>query len=168
MKTDGKIYIIVTDRLPGGTMPPAPQPRPNPSPTEEGKEGDSGLLAHWARERMIGLVRRMAMTAVTYTVGNIGNFTGDYMLQTHVNEAINNVRGLINIGTAALAGFKVTGSPIGAVIGAGLEIANQGISAFTQIHSNLVQNSKTNYEIEQLRNRAGLNPTTDGSRGTEN
>ena len=36
------------------------------------------------------------------------------------------------------------------------------------MNSLMIANKKVNYEIAQVRDRAGLNSTLDGSRGTEN
>lgn len=162
MSADGKIYIVITDKMPAGGTPQTPTPtQPNQSDEKE------GLFAHWARTQILNTARKTAMTAVTYSMSNIGNFTGDYITQTHVNDSIANLRSFLRLGASTLAGFKV-GGPIGAVVGATIGVVNETISSFTTIHSAMVQNRKTNYEIEQLRNRAGLNATLDGSRGTEN
>lgn len=162
MNADGKIYIIVTDKLPGGT--------PTPTPTAQGQgqnKEDVGLFAHWARGRLLSTAKSIAIQSVNYSLANIGNFTGDYITQTHINETLSNIRGFAGIGMAALAGFKVAG-PMGAAVGAVLGTVNATVSSAFQINTQRVQNSRVNYEIEQLRNRAGMNPLMDGSRGTEN
>lgn len=161
MKNDGKIYIIVTDKLPAGGDTPAPA-----EPVTKEKKED--LFSHWARQRLLGEAKQLAQGAVMYSLHNIGNFTGDYITQAHVNNAMSAVSGLASIGTAALAGFKYTGSPIGAVIAASIAVINKVVSGAQTSYSNYVQNQKTNYEIEQLRERSGLNTLVDGSRGTEN
>lgn len=163
MKTDGKIYIIVTDKMPGGG-----EPIPVPKPPETKKDKKEDLFSHWARQRILEETKQLAKNAVMYSLHNIGNFTGDYITQGHVNDAVSAVSGIASIGTAALAGFKYTGSVWGAVIGASLAIVNRVVSGTQSAYSNYVQNQKTNYEIEQLRERSGLNTLLDGSRGTEN
>lgn len=167
MNADGKIYIVITDKLPGGT-----QPSPGSAPTQGGDRSDGPggeLLKHWARDRLINTAKHAAVSSVMYTLENIGNFTGDYITQTHVNDSISNLKGIIGIGSAALSGFLVTGgNPIGAVLGATLSVINTGVSSIERIHSVRVQNRKVNYEIEQLRDRVGMNAVLDGSRGTEN
>lgn len=162
MNADGKIYIIVTDKLPGGTPTPTPT-APNQGQSKE----DTGLFAHWARGRLLSTAKSIAIQSVNYSLANIGNFTGDYITQTHINETLGNIRGFAGIGMAALAGFKVAG-PMGAAVGAVLGTVNATVSSAFQINAQRVQNSRVNYEIEQLRNRAGMNPLMDGSRGTEN
>lgn len=162
MNSDGKIYIIVTDKLPSGTTP-----TPEGTDNQAGTKDKEGLLLHWAKGRIVNLVKQTATQAAMYSFNNIGNFTGDYITQAHVDNALYALNSAMSIGTAALAGFKVAG-PWGAVIGTSLEIVRQGVSTAFSIHSSLVQNRKTNYEIEQLRIRAGLNAALDGSRGTEN
>lgn len=161
MNADGKIYIIVTDKLPGGTSP-VPEPQ---EPEGNGKEKE-GALQHFARRRALNTLRSLAINSANYAISNIGNFTGDYETQADVQNAISAVRSFVSIGMSAMAGFKL-GGPWGAVIGATLEIANQGVNYLGTQISMHIQNQKTNYSLEQLRNRAGLNTLRDGSRGTE-
>ena len=165
MNADGKIYIVITDKMPGGA-----QPGPGSAPTQDGDRSDGPggeLLKHWARDRLISTAKQAAVSSVMYTLGNIGNFTGDYITQTHVNDSIANIRGIMGLGAATVSGFMM-GGPIGAVIGATLSVINTGVSSIERIHSARVQNRKVNYEIEQLRDRVGMNAVLDGSRGTEN
>lgn len=162
MKDDGKIYIIVTDKLPAGGNTPTPGDKKK---TE--KKSDEEMLEHWARNRLLSEVKQLATTAVNYSISNIGNFTGDYIAQTHINDALRSVRGFVSIATSTAAGFKV-GGPWGAVIGFSLGLVSESVSSAMQIHSNRVETNKVNYEIAQLRQRVGLNTTLDGSRGTQN
>ena len=54
MNADGKIYIIVTDKLPGGTSP-VPEPQ---APEGNGSGGgNGGTMLHWARSRMLSTVK---------------------------------------------------------------------------------------------------------------
>ena len=161
MNSDGKIYIIVTDKLPDGSSGQIV------NNTKKSEESDDELFAHWARDKIINTTKNIINSSVNYGITNIGNFTGDYITQTKINNAMHNLNALKSIGLGAVAGFKV-GGIYGAVIGASLSVINSSVSSIEMIHSNRVQNKKTNYEIEQLRNRAGLNTLLDWSRGTEN
>ena len=167
MNADGKIYIVITDKLPGSAPGPSPVPTTPSDTNKEGGNDSNSLFAHWARQRLIDSIKSTAMSAVRYTISNIGNFTGDYIAQTHVNDSIANLNGFKSVGLSILAGAKY-GGPIGAVVGGALGIINQTTSSLLQMHSQWVQNSKVNYEIAQLRDRVGMNATIDGSRGTEN
>lgn len=162
MKSDGKIYIIVTDKLPAGGDTPTPGDKKK---TE--KKSDEDMFEHWARDRLLSEVKQLATTAVNYSISNIGNFTGDYIAQTHINDALRGVRGFVSIAASTAAGFKV-GGPWGAVIGFSLGLVSESVSSAMQIHSNRVETNKMNYEIAQLRQRVGLNTALDGSRGTQN
>lgn len=161
MSADGKIYIIITNRLPNGMSP-------NPEEDEnQGGEGNSGqsLFSHWAKQRLINEAKSLATNSVMHTLHNIGNFTGDYMTQSHVNSALSAINGLIDIGTAAIAGAKF--GPAGAAIGAAIAIVNKGVSSGYALYQGYLENQRTNYEIRQLRDRSGMNALLDGSRGTE-
>jgi hypothetical protein len=161
MINDGKIYIVITDKLPNGNG--AGGVNADNSQKDQAEE----ITNHWARDRLIGETKSLIKKATMYQLSNIGNFTGDYITQTHVNDTISNVSSLANIGFSMLAGAKIAGG-IGAVVGLSLAVINQTATDIMRIHSVRIQNQKTNYEIEQLRNRAGLNSRLDGSRGTEN
>lgn len=163
MTNDGKIYIVITDKAPAEAGGNAVR---NTSSNKKNEEQDT-LFNHWARNHILSTVKNAGKQAINYSINNIGNFTGNYMTQTHVNEALNNIGGLMNIGATALAGFNIAG-PIGAIVGASLGVINQSVSSVLSINTRMIENNKTNYEIEQLRIRAGLNGLYDGSRGTEN
>lgn len=165
MNGDGKIYIIVTDKLPGGGEP-GPKPKPSPKKPERETLSDT-LMSHWAKSQLISEVKQLATTAVNYQLSNIGNFTGDYIQQTRVNDALRSLSGLTHIVSATVAGAKA-GGPWGAVIGFSLGVINQTISSALEMNSRRIEVNKTNYEIAQLRQRVGLNTVLDGSRGTEN
>ena len=163
MSNDGKIYIIVTDKLPNGNGNAPTESKPKVSNYKD----EEAMIKHWARNKLIGEAKSLLNTSVNYSLSNIGNFTGDYITQTHVNDAISNLNGFLNIGTSIYAGFKIGGA-YGAFIAGGLSLLNTGVTSALRIHSMKVANRKTNYEIEQLRKRSGLDSTMDGSRGTEN
>lgn len=162
MNADGKIYIIVTDKLPAGA---APGPGEGGEKKEKSKED---LLEHWVRKKLLDEGKHLAMSAASYSINNIGNFTGNYQLQMQVQESLGLVKSFASIGLAAFAGFKYTGSPWGAVIGASIAVINKGIDIGTTAYSNYVTQRKNDYAIAQLERRSGLNQYTDGSRGTEN
>lgn len=167
MNADGKIYIIVTDKLPGG-VGPGPGPSPAPSPKDDkNKKDDQDLFGHWARTQILSTVKRAANAAVSFSISNIGNLTGNYLGQTQVQESIALVHSMMGIGTTAAAGFAVGGVP-GAILGASLAVINQGISISQSLVSQNIQQRKANRELEQLRERAGMNQYIDWSRGTEN
>lgn len=165
MTNDGKIYIIVTDKIPSENQASINNNQiVNNTPTKQ----SGNLLKHWAQNNMIDLVKSTVNKAIMYQLSNVGNFTGNYMAQTHINNALSNLSSLTSIGTSALSGFLVTGSPIGALMGASLSLINSSVNGALNMNTLMIQNRQTNYEIAQLRDRAGLNSLKDNSRGTEN
>lgn len=164
MSSDGKIYIVITDKRPEGEGGSVIQSQ---SSSVQQEKNEYALIDHWAKGKLINEVKSLSRSAVMYSLNNIGNFTGNYIMQTQVNNTISNLSSLANIGVSAIAGAKMFGIP-GAIIAGSLAIINSNVSSALHIHSLRVENRKINYEIEQLRDRAGLNTTLDGSRGTEN
>ena len=159
---DGKLYIIVTDQVPGGQ---APVPGVETDKKDKEKEGS---LEKFASHKFFNFVESQAKQAINYSVSNIGNFTGNYIEQTHMSEALQGVNFLISLATSAYAGFKLSGgSPYGALIAAGITVASTAINTVQQHYAGLVDASRRNEEAAQLRTRAGLNSTNNGSRGTD-
>ena len=158
---DGKLYIIVTNQLPGGMTV---------TPGEESDKKDKdkeNVLADFAKHKFRNMIESQAKQALNYSINNIGNFTGDYVNQTHMSEALSFVNSVLDIGAAAYAGLKYTGHAAGAIIAAGVAIAGKAITVGEQYYAGYVANVRQNRAIAQLRDRAGLDGTNNGSRGTE-
>lgn len=168
---DGKIYIYISHEPPASGQGGAVAGANGASGTNGNGGGttttdNDSLMNHWARSHLLNTTKQIAKQAVTFSISNIGNFSGDYITQTHVKHSFDALSGLASVGMGALAGFKYGGGPIGAVIGASLAVVSQTITGITNIISGMVENSKINYEIAQLKDRSGLNTYVDGSRGT--
>lgn len=160
MADKNKLYITISDeRGGGGTIP-----TPKPDASKEKKERDT--LGRYIEHEMFHLVKSQATQSVNFALSNIGNFTGDYITQRKVNEAKQSASGIMTIGVSTIAGAKYGpwGAAIGFVVGA-VSVISGGVF---NVISNSVENAKENYNISQLRERAGLNSIYDGSRGTEN
>lgn len=162
---DGKLYIIVTDKMPN--QPDSPMP--NSDIDGNKKDDKENPLIKYAQHRFFNFIENEAKQIVSYTVNNIGNFTGDYQAQRNINAAINHVNKLMNIGNAAVSGFVMSGgNPVGALIGTTLAIAAEGVNMGMEALSLWVQENKNNRTIARLQERSGLSGLTNGSRGTEN
>lgn len=164
MADDGKIYITISDKRFGQNKAEADEQ--NKIDKEKKTDGESAF-DKYINHQVMHLARQQVTKFVHFSLGNIGNFTGDYVTQQRVNDLIASAQGFINIGTATIAGAKAggwVGAIIGFVVGTVTEVASSAYSTYEK----LINNKKTNYQIEQLRERAGLNALLDGSRGTEN
>lgn len=162
MANDGKIYIIITDKTPGGDG----QPGGSTIINKEDKSKNNAL-SDYAAHQFFNLITNQTKNIINYQLNNIGNFTGEYDTQRHVNFARQTISSLIGLGMAAISGAKYGGG-WGALIGVTVATTGMLINSGLQYNSDLLQNKKTNYEIAQLRDRSGLNTLKDGSRGTEN
>lgn len=158
MADSGKIYITISDTRNGsggGRTPDGPQ-----EPNEEKRNP----LASYARHRFYNFIESQAKQAVNYTIGNIGNFTGNYQVQRDMEQTMAAVNWLISTASAAYTGFKVTGSPIGAAVAVAISVGSGLINAGYREYAENFQNRKDNRNIEMMRNRLGLQGLTDGSR----
>ena len=105
-------------------------------------------------------------TYISFLVSNIGNFTGDYVTQQHVSDAMHVLNFVMDIGTAAGAG-AASGGWVGAAVGVALTITSKGITMGQEAYASWVEGARQNRDIAQLRSRAGLNSTNNGNRGTD-
>ena len=156
-----KLYITISDERGGGT------PTPQPSGSVKKEKEEIGIIGRYFEHEMFHLVKQQVTQSVNFALSNIGNFTGDYITQTRVNEAKQFVDGFVTIGNATIAGASVA-QGAGAIIGFIASTASLMTQGYYQDKLKRNEVSKMNYEIAQLRERAGLNSILDGSRGTEN
>lgn len=159
---DGKIYITISDRRFGSNKVEADEQQKQDKEKEK-----SNPLADFAKHQFFSLIKQQSMQAVNYTISNIGNFTGDYITQEQMQNSMQIISSMMNLATSAYAGFKMTGSVAGAAIAVGAQVIGTGINRVEQLYAGYVANARQNRAIAQLRARAGLNSTNNGSRGTE-
>ncbi len=159
---DGKLYIIVTDQLPGGQG----EPLPDESKTKNGKKDSENPVLEYAKHQFFSLVKSQAKQVVNASISNIGNFTGDYVQQQQTSNVINAMSSLIDIGMSVVAGVKM-GGPVGGLVALGVSGTTMGVSQGLQLYAGYQENARQNRAISILRTRAGLNSTNNGSRGTE-
>ena len=160
-KNDGKIYITISDTRGGKGGPGTGE-----VPVKKEKE-KKNPLADYAKHAFFNLIESQAKQAVTYTISNIGNFTGDYISQTHVQDSMEVLNSVINLGMSFAGGTVATGSPIGGLIAVGTQLIGKGISTGMQYYAGYVENVRINKNINLLRTRSGLNSSNNGSRGTD-
>lgn len=154
METDGKIYITISDErgIGDGEKETNYSLRPKKSQEELAKD--------YLKHQFFSLIKRETTQMVNYTLGNIGNFTGDFNTQ----RSINLVRKIASIGTSIGTG-AIAGSVYG-LAGVGALIATVGVitSEATSVYDEIVGVQKTNYSISRLREISGLDTLTNGSR----
>ena len=160
MANDGKIYITISDKRFGRNKAEAD------AQNDQDKEKEkSSPVKDYITHKFRNLIESQAKQAVSYTISNIGNFTGDYIKQAQVSNAVQLINFGIEFGTALAAGAKYGGP--GVAVAAAVFLIGKGISTGEQVYADYVENRKQNLAIDQLRTRAGLNSANNGSRGTD-
>ena len=167
MNSDGKIYIIVTDKLPDGGSGQITNVQSGSKTNISDKNMVSEAVDVWAVNNIMSTLKHIATREAMNQVSNYGNFTGDYITQQHINNSMSALSGLKSIGKAAVSG-ALFGGAIGAVIGVSLATVDNLNKNIIETRNNILSNNKQNYEISQLKNRTGLNSNINWSRGTEN
>lgn len=161
--TDGKIYITISDqRGKGGGYGGEPGTVIN----SKKQDNETTALGDYAKHEFFNLIKQNATKIVNYSIGNMGNFSGDYLAQTNINATMSNVSTLASYGLAAAAGAKY-GGPLGAAIAVGVKMVTDAVSFGLNERTNRAQYKKTNYEISKLKDLSGLNALIDVSRGTQ-
>ena len=151
-----KLYITISDKRGEDS---------NGNSAKE-KEKESDTLGRYAEHEVFHLLKSTASKTINYSISNIGNFTGDYITQRKVNMCKDAIDSAMTIGMSMIAGSKF--GPVGTAVGFVVGVASEVTGSVFEDISNRAENRKTNYNIEQLRDRVGLNTKLDGSRGTEN
>lgn len=156
---DGKIYITITDEPIQQNVNEVSGGGSNNSLPKAKTQDGVGVAGHYFLNIMESEVKAM----VNYSLGNIGNFTGNYITQNNVNSALRIGGKLIGLGTSIAAGAAM-GGPVGAVA-AGIAYTAGEITNFAlQEKSNNFAYKKQNREIDILRQMSGLDTLTNGSR----
>ena len=163
---DGKIYITISDRRFGTNKAEADEQNKTEKQQGDKESSQESLFGKFVYHQFFNLVESQAKQAVNYSIANIGNFTGDYTKQTHVAETMNILGMLKGLVVAGAAGGAAYG-PVGAAISMATFTIAKAISINQQVYAGQVENTRINNDIAQLRTRAGLNSSNNGSRGTE-
>lgn len=162
MANNSKLYVVITDKRPGGN---------SQSPggvTRVESEQKENKLNVFVEHEMMHIVKAEASKFVSFTTSNIGNFTGNYIVQEQINSAKESVSGITRVALSARAGLIASGgNPIGAAIGFAAGVLSLVGETVYETYMTDFNTRKTNYDIAQLRERSGLNTYTDMSRGTE-
>jgi len=135
---------------------------------ESGKAVKNGqFLSKYIMTRVFESGAHTIERAISESIQSIGYLSGDYIKETHWEEAQSLCQKISNIAvTAGVA--AATGHFVVAGIDIVVSSINIGIDSFNQNRKNQALVDGENYNGEQLSKRAGLSSTRDGSRGTEN
>lgn len=157
---DGKIYITISDTRGG-------------SGAGVNNDADTGSdkkqsIADFAKHKFLHLVDNEAKTFVNYSIGNIGNFTGNYQAQRDAQTAMSMMSEMINIGSSAVTAFSAFGGGVQGGIAAAITVAatvtSKAINFGLQEYAEQFENRRINRNIDYMRNRLGLEGLTNGSR----
>lgn len=155
----GKIYITISDERGKGVGDNEKRVKADEEREQERQQLVSGYVQH----EFYSLVKNKARQIANYTIGNVGFFTGDYQAQREINSALSLASSLKNIGMSIWTGAKVAGGA-GAIVAGVTTVASELITYGLQEHTANLENKRTNYNIDRLRQISGLDTLTNGSR----
>lgn len=165
MSKGSDIYITITDQPysqngDGGSNLGANN---QSSSTKSGSSGKNAVSI--IKHQFFNFVESQAKQFISYSIGNIGNFTGNYQTQRQMQEALRIGNMAKNIGMAAISGLTMTGgNPIGALVVAGIATASTAINLIYEDYSLTIQTKQQNREISMMRKISGLDALDNGSR----
>lgn len=170
---DGKIYITISDkRSEAGngvvnTEPTQNKPQKRATLPAELKVDinenlDAGI--RFLQHEMIHFAKQQASQFASYSIQNIGNFTGNYQAQRDVQNSLNIANMMSNIAMTGLSVAVTTGSPVLGGFAAAVAVGSYVINYDRQEKLNSFLVKKQNREVAILRDISGLNSLTNGGR----
>lgn len=158
---DGKIYITISDTRGGSGAGVS-------NDADTGGSDKKQTITDFAKHKFLHLVDNEAKTFVNYSIGNIGNFTGNYQAQRDAQTAMSMMSEMINIGSSAVTAFASFGGGMQGGIAAAITVAatvtTKAINFGLQEYAEQFNNRRINRNIDYMRNRLGLEGLTNGSR----
>lgn len=151
---DGRIYITISDTRENNAVGTQNSSVSSNNTSKEKITPEEALRIenlHRLEHSLVNNAQQIAM----YSIGNIGNFTGNYQAQREVNTALNLGKKVAHLGMA-----MATGNPVIIATTLLADVVNIGL----QEYSSYVENKKINYSIDRLRDISGLNTLKNGSR----
>lgn len=164
MANNGVIKIIFEE---GSNKTPGPKPINDKMSPESDKNKDADILKTAALSAMLYRAGRqlkdVTIDEVKRQIDLNFALTDNYMARQNMNIALGIIDkaggAVVSIGT----GFAIAG-PVGAVIGAGLEVVKTGLNIFHNYQQETINLHKMNVQLEFNRQRAGYSLTV-GARG---
>jgi len=156
---DGKIYITISDTRMGenGGVGTPEQPK------EKEKEKHKSV-GEYAKHQFFSLVKGQAQQIANYSIGNIGNFTGDFHAQRTAQMGMKFINVIKDSTMSFVGGATLTGTMTGGVVALAVVGMSMAISSGMQIYGEWFANKRQNYEISQLRDISGLDTLRNGGR----
>lgn len=164
---ESKLYITISDNRSGQKGGQDGYATPTSGNKGDKKDNSGNAATRYAEQQLFNLAKQTAVQSVNFAISNIGNLTGDYIAQRNVGVAKQSISGVVSVGMSTVGGASV-GGWVGAIVGFSVGVVSLIGSSVQSEIQNRLDTAKQNLEIAQLRDRAGLNATYDGSRGTEN
>ena len=160
---DGKIYITISDSR-GGSGAGVSSDADGASAGNKKEKS----IGKFVQKRFFDLVESEAKQVVNFSIGNIGDFYGNYQTQNDIQSAMRGVNFIINLATSAGGAFVTFGGGVQGAIAAAVAVAattiSTGVNLGMEIQKDKFNNRRINKNIEIMRQRIGLEGLTDGSR----
>lgn len=163
MADTGKIYITISDTRGGSGNGVSNSSDTGYQSGSSGAASSSGSSSESAfkiiaKTQFANFVINQTKSVVAYAIGNIGNFTGDYVAQHNIQTGLQHI---------SIIGNIVNAYKEGGILGGIIATASPFAADLMRMNREIIQNKKVNREIDMIRQRSGLNTLKDGSRGTE-
>ena len=151
-----KLYITISNKSGGnGSGDSDSKKKKEKDPASEFKS----YLVH----QSLDLIKSKTLSAIDKAVNRIGTFKGDYISSREAQYALSMVKQTSSIISSAVAGATIGGG-IGAIAGATFAFSSILVDNVQDLIDYNHAYNMQQYEIDLIRQRSGLNSTTNESR----
>lgn len=159
---DGKIYITISDKRGEGSNTSNLSANSSSARAKSKTSDEKNLFLDYAKYELFNFVKSQAQTLVNYTMGNIGNFTGNYQVQRNISDGMKISNMVKSVAMASIAGSQY--GPGGAVIGAAIAAGSIVTNTYLEARTYQIEINKQNNAIRENRKLTGLDALTNSSR----
>ena len=151
-----KLYITISNKSGGNGT--------GDSDSKKKKEKDpAGEFKSYLVHQSLDLIKSKTLSAIDKSVNRIGTFKGDYISSREAQYALSMVKQTSSIISSAVAGATIGGG-IGAIAGATFAFSSILVDNVQDLIDYNHAYNMQQYEIDLIRQRSGLNSTTNESR----
>ena len=151
-----KLYITISNKSGGNGS--------GDSDSKKKKEKDTASeFKSYLVHQSLDLIKSKTLSAIDKAVNRIGTFKGDYISSREAQYALSMVKQTSSIISSAVAGATIGGG-IGAIAGATFAFSSILVDNVQDLIDYNHAYNMQQYEIDLIRQRSGLNSTTNESR----
>lgn len=157
MAKNGEIIIRFEEGKPQNGPTPATKTTVEEKSTADDSTLETAVMVYCLK-KSANAIKNITIEEVKYHLNMRFQLTDNYLAQQNMSIALNVVNKVVGTGMTIAAGFKVAG-PAGAIVAAGIAVANTAIDIAHNYEQERLRLNKMNAELSWNRQRAGYSLT---------